>query len=144
MARTSIGGGFGGGDVKLDEAALAVFLGSPAGPVGQYVAGLAKRVTAEAKRRAPVGDRDSKLGHRRGHLKSLIGWKLGRDSIGIYADVISPARNSKFNPFTPGGNYSYWNEVPGTAPNHSHLPAWITENEHPYLRPALASIIGSL
>jgi hypothetical protein len=145
MARTSIGGGFGpGGDVRIDEQALAVFLTSPAGPVGRFVGDLAKKVTAEAKVRAPVGDRDSKLGHPRGYLKSKIGWRLGRDTVGLYADIISPARSSEANPFTPNGPYAYWNEVPGSAPHHSSLPAWIRDNEHPYLRPALESIVGSL
>jgi hypothetical protein len=144
MARTSIGGGFGGGDVQLDERALAVFLTSPAGPVGQFVADLAKRVTVQAKQRAPVGERNSNLGHPRGYLRSKIGWSLGHDARGLYADVISPAKNSRANPFTPDGPYAVWNELPGTAPHHSSLPEWIRDNEHPYLRPALESIIGSL
>lgn len=130
--------------VSIDDAALARFLDSPAGPVGQLLAGLAQRVTVEAKRRAPVGDRDSKLGHPRGYLRSKIGWLLGHDARGLYADIISPARSSEANPFTPGGPYAYWNEVPGTAPHHASLPAWIRDREGPYLRPALEAILGSL
>jgi hypothetical protein len=133
-----------GPDVVLDERALQQFLTSPAGPVGKLLATLAQRVTTEAKRRAPVGDRDSKYGHPAGYLRSQIGWSLHRDARGLYADVISPARNSQANPFTPGGKYALWNELPGTAPNHSHLPAWITDKEGPYLRPALEAVIGSL
>ena len=131
-------------DVRLDEGALAVFLTSPAGPVGQLLATLAQRVTQEAKRRAPVGARNSKLGHPSGFLRSQIGWQLSLDGRGLHADIISPAKSSEYNPFTPGGPYVVWNELPGTAPNHSHLPAWIRDKEGPYLRPALETIIGSL
>lgn len=131
-------------DVVLDERAIDTFLSSPAGPVGQLLAKLAERVTEGAKLRAPVGARDSKLGHPAGYLRSQIGWKTGHDARGLYADIISPARSSEFNPFTPHGPYAYWNEVPGTAPHHSKLPAWIRDGEHPYLRPALEAVIGSL
>lgn len=143
--RVSIGGGWGpGGDVRVDDQALAVFLTSPAGPVGQFLADIGRKVTREAKRRAPVGDRDSKYGHPAGYLRSQIGWKTGRDSKGLYVDIISPAKNSRANPFTPGGAYAVWNELPGTAPHHAHLPAWITDKEGPYLRPAIEAVMGSL
>jgi hypothetical protein len=131
-------------DVQLDERALEVFLTSPAGPVARLLADLGQRVTQEAKRRAPVGARNSKYGHPAGYLRSRIGWELGHDARGLYADIGSPALNSEANPFTPRGPYGYWNEVPGSAPHHSHLPAWITDKEGPYLRPALAAVIGSL
>ena len=133
-----------GPDVVLDDRAIEQFLTSPAGPVGQLLATLAQRVTQEAKRRAPVGARDSKHGHPAGYLRSQIGWSVKRDNRGLYADIISPARSSQANPFTPGGKYALWNELPGTAPNHSHLPSWILDKEGPYLRPALEAIIGML
>ena len=131
-------------DVILDDAAIDRLLNSPAGPVGEYLGGLAVRATAAAKARAPVGARDSRFGHPAGYLRSQIGWQSGHDSRGLFVDIYSPAKSSAFNPFTPFGDYAYWNEVPGTAPHHSSLPAWITDNERPYLRPALESVIGSL
>jgi hypothetical protein len=131
-------------DVTLDEAAIEAFLTSPAGPVGEYLAGLGRRVHAVARSLAPVGARDSKFGHKAGYLRSQIGWETGRDSAGLFVDVFSNAKSSAANPFTPGGPYAVWNELPGTAPHHAHLPAWIVDNEHPYLRPALESVIGSL
>lgn len=139
-------GGRIGDDVVIDDAALERFLNSPAGPVGKLLSTLGQRVTQEAKKRAPVGARNSKSpgGHPSGWLRSQIGWSLHHDSRGLYVDIISPARNSQANPFTPGGKYALWNELPGTAPNHSHLPEWITSKEGPYLRPALQAIIGSL
>jgi hypothetical protein len=133
-----------GADVVIDERALMEFLTSPAGPVGEFLARLAVRVTEGAKQRAPVGDRDSKYGHPAGYLRSQIGWQSGGDSHGLFVDIISPAKNSQANPFTPGGAYAVWNELPGTAPHHDHLPTWILDKEGPYLRPALESVMGSL
>ena len=134
----------GGVDVRLDDAAISAFLAGPAGPVGRLLARLGQRTTQEAKKRAPVGARDSKYGHPSGYLRSQIGWRLGRDGRGQYVDISSPALCSDANPFTPRGPYSLWNEVPGSAPNHAHLPAWIRDKEGPYLRPALHQIISQL
>ena len=130
-----------GPDVILDDAAISRFLSSPAGPVGQLLATLAQRVTQEAKKRAPVGDRSSKLGHPSGYLRSRIGWKSGHDRRGLFVDISSPARTSEHNPF-PDEPYGLHNERPRLR-RHG-VPDWVKAKEGPYMVPALESVIGNL
>lgn len=129
-------------EIRINPAVFTAWVTSPAGPATQLIASLAQRVTQEAKKLAPVGSRNSRFGHPAGYLRSRIGWELHHDGAGLYADIVSNALTSKFNP-NPFAPYSVYNELPGTAPHHASLPAWITENEKPYMRPALWSVLGS-
>lgn len=129
------------GDVVLDDAAIDRLLNSPAGPVGQLLATIGQRVTQEAKRRAPVGDRNSKRGHPAGYLRSQIGWRVAHDTRGLYVDIASPARTSPYNPF-PNEPYGLYNERPS---RRSHgVPEWVKAKEGPYMVPALRAIIEGL
>lgn len=76
------------------------------GPVGLHIAKLAREVTRTAKRFAnvsPAGDIEA--GRPPGYMRAKIRWDRGRDVIGVYADISSPAR-------TPDGDpYAYFVEV---------------------------------
>jgi hypothetical protein len=128
-------------DVRIDEDALARFLADPSGPVGQMLAKLGQRGAQIVKRRAPVGQRNSKLGHPSGYLRSRIGWEMGGDSDGLYVDISSPARTSKFNPF-PNEPYGLYNERPRLR-RHG-VPEWVRAKEGPYMVPGLEELMGTL
>ena len=123
-----------GGDVTIDERALEEFLTSPAGPVGRYLATIAQRVTQSSKRMAPVSPHGSH-GRESGHLRSVIGWQIGRDGRGLYADIGSPARTAD------GRNapYGLFQNIPNLRGAHGHAI-----RTTPHLVPALREIIGSL
>lgn len=73
---------------------------SEAGPVGRHIAKLARQCTRTAKRYAnvsPAGDIDA--GRPRGYMKAQIRWDMGRDLIGVYADISSPARTVDGEPY---------------------------------------------
>lgn len=111
-----------GVEVRIDRAALGRLLNGPDGPVARIVQHRAETVTQEAKRLAPTSP-DGSNGRPSGYLRSRIGWRLGRDAAGVYADVASPAT-------TPTGEpYGLFQEV-GTR----KMPA------QPHLRPALEVI----
>lgn len=108
-----------GGRIEWDDTALNQLLDSPEGPVGRMLQAKAEKVTQEAKRLAPVSPKGSN-GRPSGWLRSHIGWELGADTAGLYADISSPAESPE------GAPYGFFQEV-GT----SKMAA------QPYLRPAL-------
>lgn len=68
------------------------------GPVGLHIAKLARRVNRTAKRYAnvsPAGDIEA--GRPPGYMRAKIRWDRGRDVIGVYADISSPARTARDN-----------------------------------------------
>lgn len=62
----------------IDRSELNKLLTSPDGDVAMDLAKKAQRVAASARRRAP---------RRTGALKASIGWTIGRDEQGLYADI---------------------------------------------------------
>ncbi|MEV4287354.1 hypothetical protein AB0K40_17760 [Nonomuraea bangladeshensis] len=129
------------------------------GPVGLHIAKLARQVTRTAKRHANVSPNgDIEAGRPPGYMRSKIRWDRGRDLIGVYADISSPARTARDN-----APYGLFMEV-GTRP-HIIRPRrpdgwlrWIGDDgrvhfarivHHPgtrpyaYLRRALASLRGA-
>ncbi|WP_037935373.1 hypothetical protein [Streptosporangium roseum] len=146
------GRGFG---IRFNEAELQQLLHGPDGPVGRRMARYGEIVTQGAKRRAPVSPRGSG-GRPSGYLRSKIGWQLGRDEIGLYVDIASPARTPQ------GESYGLFVEV-GTRP-HTIRPKkpggllrWVSGGKvhfakvvhhpgtsaQPHLRPALDDIRGA-
>lgn len=125
-----------GADVefRVDEAAIRRLLESPAGPVGDYLAGIGRRVYTEARRIAPVSPHGSH-GRQPGYLQSRIKWALGRDSRGLYAEVASMARTSDGRGF-PYGHAQELETLHGRGGHRIKTT--------PHLVPALESIIGSL
>lgn len=82
------------------------------GPVGLHIAKLARQVNRTAKRYAnvsPAGDIEA--GRPPGYMRSRIRWDMGRDLIGVYADISSPARTAR-----DGAPYGLFMEV-GTRPH---------------------------
>lgn len=82
------------------------------GPVGLHIAKLARRVNRGAKRRAnvsPAGDIEA--GRPPGYMRARIRWDMGRDLVGVYADISSPARTARDN-----APYGLFMEV-GTRPH---------------------------
>lgn len=68
------------------------------GPVGLHIAKLARRCTRTAKQNAnvsPAGDVEA--GRPPGYMRARIRWDRGRDVIGVYADISSPARTARDN-----------------------------------------------
>lgn len=140
----------------FNERELRDLLEDEDGPVGRYLARCGEIVTQGAKRRAPVSRRGS-LGRSPGYLRSKIHWKFGRDQLGMYVDILSPA-------LTPqGAPYGLFMEV-GTRPHKIYprpprtmlrwiaedgTPRWAREVKHPgtkpmpYLRPALDDLRGA-
>ncbi|WP_436759329.1 hypothetical protein [Streptosporangium sp. V21-05] len=90
----------GGRGFRLDfnERELGELLHGKDGPVGRLMARYGEIVTQGAKRRAPVSPRGSG-GRPSGYLRSKIGWELGRDEIGLYVDIASPARTPQGEPY---------------------------------------------
>ena len=62
----------------VNRAELNRLLGSPNSPVAVDLGKRAQRVAASAKRRAP---------RRTGTLQASIGWQIGEDDQGLYADI---------------------------------------------------------
>lgn len=137
----------GGMRVDLNHPAIRALLTSPEGPVAKLLIRDAQKVTQGAKRRCPVSPAGSG-GNRSGHLRSSIGWDLGRDAGGLYADIGTDV------------DYGLYVEV-GTKPHviRAHGP-WSLRNRRtgkvfgpvahhpgtraqPYLRPALDDIRGT-
>jgi HK97 gp10 family phage protein len=87
-----------GGRIDWDEAALAELLTSTHGPVARDLEGKAERVTQEAKRLAPVSPHGSG-GRPSGYGRSQIGWVMGTDDKGVYADVSTPATTADGAPY---------------------------------------------
>lgn len=144
-----------GFDIRFNERELAELLYGEDGPVARLMQRCGEIVTQGAKRRAPVSPRGSG-GRGSGYLRSKIGWQIGKDAIGLYVDIASPAR-------TPhGAPYGLFAEV-GTRP-HTIRPrrrnGWLRwtdsagkvrfarEVRHPgtpaqpHLRPALDDLRG--
>lgn len=88
-----------GGRLLWNERELERLLHDEDGPVGRYMGRQGETVTQGAKRRCPVYVRPSWMpdgyprGPRRpsGYTRSKIYWKHGRDGVGIYVDIVSPA-----------------------------------------------------
>ncbi|MET8866532.1 hypothetical protein ABZW11_26640 [Nonomuraea sp. NPDC004580] len=81
-----------------NEPEVFYVLKSYEGPVGLHIAKLARRCTRTAKRFAnvsPAGDIEA--GRPPGYMRSKIRWDRGRDLIGVYADISSPARTARDN-----------------------------------------------
>lgn len=87
-----------GGRILWNEAALAELLTSTHGPVALDLQGKAERVTQEAKRLAPVSPHGSG-GRPSGYGRSQIGWVMGTDGEGVYADVSTPAETEAGAPY---------------------------------------------
>lgn len=121
-------------DVTLDDDAIEKLLTSPAGPVGEYLATLGRRVTAVARNLAPVSPRGSH-GRPPGYLKTQIGWQLGHDAQGLYVDVMSPARTGDGRDF-PYGLAQSLEELRGAHGGRIKTT--------PHLQPALRLIIEAL
>lgn len=109
---------------RFDQKALRDVLTSPRGVVGRDLGKRAIRVTNEARLNAtgrPVEYANNPEGRGpkvdRGRLRSSIGWRIGNDSEGLYADI--------------GTNvpYGYWLET-GLRNGRTY----------PFLRPALSVI----
>ncbi len=70
-------------------------LRSESGPVGRHLVRAAERVTQEAKRLCPTSPSGSG-DNPPGHLRSSIGFELGRDANGSHADIGSDVEGSLF------------------------------------------------
>ena len=142
----------GGMRVSLNSPAIRELLEGEDGPVARHLATRAQRITKTAKRLAPVSPHGSH-GRPSGYLRSHIGWELGRDAEGLYADIYTAAT-------TPdGAPYGYFQEV-GTRPHiirsHGNYPLRNRRTgqvfgrvvhhpgtaAQPHLRPALAAERG--
>jgi hypothetical protein len=108
-----------GGRIEWDQAALRQLLTSPDGDVARDLRRRAENVTQGAKRRAPVSPAGSH-GRPSGYGRSQIGWEMGVDAEGLYADISTPALSPE------GFPYMGLQEVGGRF-----IPA------QPHLRPAL-------
>lgn len=98
--------------IVWNEAELWRVLRSETGPVGLHIAKLARRCTRTAKRYANVSpDGDIEAGRPPGYMRAKIRWDMGRDVIGVYADISSPARTARDN-----APYGLFMEV-GTRPH---------------------------
>ncbi|MGP3914305.1 hypothetical protein [Nonomuraea sp. 10N515B] len=144
--------------IVWNEPELWRVLKSYEGPVGLQIAKLARQVTRTSKRYAnvsPAGDIEA--GRPPGYMRSKIRWDRGRDLIGVYADISSPARTARDNapyglfmevgtrphriePKRPGG-WLHWTDKTG--------PKWARVVNHPgtrpyaYLRRALYQLRGA-
>lgn len=86
-----------GFSINFNEAELRELLHSEHGAVARKMARYGEIVTQGAKRRAPVSPRGSG-GRPSGYLRSKIGWQVGRDQLGLYVDIASPARTPQGEP----------------------------------------------
>ncbi|GAA3172480.1 hypothetical protein [Nonomuraea roseoviolacea] len=80
-----------------NEAELFRLLESYEGPVGRHLDILGEKVKRGAQRRAPVSANGSD-GRPPGYTKSKIRWDRGRDPLGQYRDISSPARTRQGEP----------------------------------------------
>jgi hypothetical protein len=81
-----------------NEAEVYRLLKSYEGPVGLHIAKLARRVNRTAKKYANVSPNgDIEAGRPPGYMRARIRWDMGRDLIGVYADISSPARTARDN-----------------------------------------------
>jgi hypothetical protein len=81
-----------------NEPEVFYLLKSYEGPVGLHIAKLARTCTRTAKRYANVSPNgDIEAGRPPGYMRSKIRWDRGRDLIGVYADISSPARTARDN-----------------------------------------------
>lgn len=113
-----------GGRIEWDQAALDQLLRSPDGDVARDLQRRAENVAQGAKRRAPVSPAGSH-GRPSGYGRSQIGWEMGADGEGLYADISTPATSPE------GFGYMGLQEVGGRF-----IPA------QPHLRPALFEDAG--
>ncbi len=109
-----------GGRIEWDRQAVDLFFG-PDGPAARALQRQAEKITQGAKRRAPVSPHGSH-GRPSGWLRSSIGYQLGHDAEGLYADIGSHAFTNDGRDF----DYGLAQEV-----GNRRVPA------QPYLRPAL-------
>lgn len=97
-----------GGRLVWNQAALDELLTSTPGPVGRLLQRDAERVTQEAKRLAPTSPHGSH-GRPSGYGRSAIGWTMGADGEGLYADISTPATSPAGFPYMAlqevGGRY---------------------------------------
>jgi hypothetical protein len=132
-----------GGRLVWNDKEVEHLLHSKDGPTGRMLGHKAEIVTQGAKRRAPVSPSGSG-GRRPGYLRSKIGWHLGKDEDGLFADIASPATTPK------GAPYGLFMEL-GTKPHEirwsrgsatGHLYIWDHPGTRPYphLRPALEDL----
>lgn len=142
-----------GGRIEWDDQELNRLLNSESGPAGRVMTRCGEIGAQGAKRRAPVSP-DGSHGRPSGYLRSMIGWKVGEDSDGVYVDIISPAETPDGYPYGLGvevgtaahvirskGPYPLRDKkgsVFGREVNHPGT------DPQPYLRPALDDIRGAL
>lgn len=141
-----------GGRIEWDSTELDSLLYSENGPVARRLMRDAERVTQEAKRLAPVSP-DGSHGRASGYMRSEIGWVIGTDDEGLYADIQSPAVSPTGYPYPLGvevgtvahvirshGPYPLrdkYGNVYGQEVNHPGTPP------QPYLRPSLEILRGT-
>jgi hypothetical protein len=77
-------------DVIIDDEAIAIFLTSPAGPVGDLLSDLGRKIYTVARNMAPISPKGSH-GRAPGWLKTRIDWELRTDDGDLYVVVTSPA-----------------------------------------------------
>lgn len=121
----------------------------PDGPTARMLQRVGETVTQGAKRRAATSP-DGSHGRGSGYMRSNIGWRLGRDTSGLYVDVESTARTPE------GAYYGLFVEV-GTGPHiiashgdyplrdkHGNVFGRVVHHPgtraQPYLRPALGDV----
>ena len=136
-----------GGRMQWNQRELDELLHGPNGPVARDLARRGERGAQSAKRRVPVSPAGSD-DHASGYTRSQIGWRVGRDSIGLYVDVVSSAKTREGipislllefgtdpHPIESHGDYPLRNrrtgQVFGRRVNHPGTQA------QPHLRPAL-------
>jgi hypothetical protein len=90
--------------IVWNEPEVFYVLDSYEGPVGRHMGTLGRRCTRTAKRLANVSpDGDIEAGRPPGYMRSKIRWDRGRDPLGQYVDISSPARTARDN--APYGAY---------------------------------------
>ncbi|MEU9888009.1 hypothetical protein [Sphaerisporangium sp. NPDC051011] len=94
----AVGSGGRGFRIDFNEREMDQLLRGKDGPVARDLARKGEIVTQGAKRRAPVSKSGSG-GRRPGYLRSKIAWELGRDALGLYVDIASPARTVDGQPY---------------------------------------------
>lgn len=142
-------------DIYWNEIELDAVLRGPTGPVARRMVRYGEIVTQGAKRRAPVSPHGS-AGRPSGYLRSKIGWRMGRDSLGLYVDISSPARTPQgeplglfmevgtrphvIRPLRPGG-WLRW--VSGGRVHFAQIVHHPGTSPQPHLRPALEDLRGA-
>lgn len=86
------------GSVRWNERELARLLNSEDGPVGRDLAVKAATVAQEQKRLAPVSP-DGSHGRKSGHMRSSVDVGMGRDEVGLYADIGPTATTPDGHPY---------------------------------------------